>query len=245
MNEQLDNFANTREDIISLVGKSAAKELLRTNALFTVAIGSNDFINNYLIPIISKGKRIFVSPERFASTLITRLRIQLTRLYALESRKFVVANVPPIGCIPYMRDTNPSKGRVNCYEYANQLAQLFNSKLEKLLSELSKELEGSAFVYANTYHIFSDILQNYASYGFTNADSGCCHRAGRHGGLIPCSPLSHVCPDRSKYVFWDPYHPTDAANVIIANRLLDGSAPDVSVYRISVSPISVRQLLKL
>ncbi|KAL9690581.1 hypothetical protein QQ045_010985 [Rhodiola kirilowii] len=156
----------------------------------------------------------------------------------MDARKFLVANVGPIGCIPYMRDNNPIEGRVHCYDYANQLAQLFNNKLEKLVSELSKEMEGSAFIYANTCHIFSDILQNHTSYGFADAQSACCHVAGGHGGLIPCSPSSHVCPDRSKYVFWDPYPPTDAANVIIANRLLEGNAPDVS-------PINVRQLLKL
>ncbi|KAL9690633.1 hypothetical protein QQ045_011039 [Rhodiola kirilowii] len=77
MDAQLDDFANTREDIISLIGESAAKKLLKSNALFTIAMGSNDFINNYFVPIISKGERIFVSPQSFVTTLITKLKIQL------------------------------------------------------------------------------------------------------------------------------------------------------------------------
>uniref|UniRef100_A0A7N0TSM2 Uncharacterized protein n=1 Tax=Kalanchoe fedtschenkoi TaxID=63787 RepID=A0A7N0TSM2_KALFE len=237
MDAQLDNFANTRQEITSLIGETAAKDLLLNNALFTVGMGSNDFVNNYLIPIISKGEQTLVSPQSFVSSLITRLRLQLKRLYSMDARKFVVANVAPIGCIPYMRDANLAEPGDDCYDYGNQLAQLFNRRLKTLVSELSRELEGSAFVYANTYHIFSDILQNYTSYGFENADFACCSIAGRHGGLIPCTPPSHVCRDRSKYVFWDPYHPSDAANVIIANRLLHGTRPDVW-------PVNIRQLLK-
>lgn len=73
--------------------------------------------------------------------------------------------------------------------------------------------------------------------GFENPSSSCCHMAGRFGGLIPCGPTSIVCWDRSKYVFWDPYHPTDAANVIIAKRLLDGDHNDIF-------PMNVRQLFQ-
>lgn len=73
--------------------------------------------------------------------------------------------------------------------------------------------------------------------GFEVADSACCFVSGRYGGLVPCGPTSKVCPDRSKYVFWDPYHPSDAANVIIAKRLLDG---DQNV----IFPMNVRQLVQ-
>lgn len=41
---------------------------------------------------------------------------------------------------------------------------------------------------------------------------------------MPCRPGSSMCSDRDKYVFWDPYHPSEAANLIIADRLLDGDA---------------------
>lgn len=71
--------------------------------------------------------------------------------------------------------------------------------------------------------------------GFENANASCCYVAGHFGGLIPCGPPSKVCFDRSKYLFWDPYHPSDAANVIIAKRLLDGDSNDIS-------PLNIRRL---
>lgn len=114
---------------------------------------------------------------------------------------------------------------------------MFNSRLKNLVAELRKNLKGSEFVYADVYRIVYDIILNYKSYGFQNSNTGCCKLAGRFGGLIPCGPSSHVCLDRSKYVFWDPYHPTDAANVIIASRLMDGGTDDIS-------PVNIRQLVQ-
>jgi phospholipase/lecithinase/hemolysin len=85
----------------------------------------------------------------------------------LGARKILVANVGPIGCIPYQRDTNPAAGD-NCVSFSNQIAQLYNTELRSLVTELGANLEGSNFVYADVYRIVNDILQNYRSYGLTS-----------------------------------------------------------------------------
>ncbi|KAF8389645.1 hypothetical protein HHK36_024164 [Tetracentron sinense] len=54
-------------------------------------------------------------------------------------------------------------------------------------------------------------------------------RAGHLGGLIPCGPPSKVCADRSNYVFWDLYHPSDSTIIIIAKQLIDGNSNDILV----------------
>ncbi|KAG9457816.1 hypothetical protein H6P81_002324 [Aristolochia fimbriata] len=236
LDAQIDNFENTKQDIISMVGAPAASSLLK-KALFSVVIGSNDFLNNYLTPVLSESKRRSIPPEKFVQSMISKLRLQITRLYKLEARKLVIVNVGPIGCIPYQRDLNPNTGE-NCVAFTDQLARSFNLQLKNLVSELRQTLKEASFVYADVYNIVSDIIQNYSSYGFENANSACCRSAGRYGGLVPCGPSARVCADRSKYVFWDAYHPSDAANVIIAKRLVDGDARDVY-------PKNVRQLLRI
>ncbi|XP_017218967.1 GDSL esterase/lipase At4g16230 isoform X1 [Daucus carota subsp. sativus] len=234
---QIDYFANTRQDIISQIGAPAAARLLET-ALFSITIGSNDFLNNYLVPVVTEVRRRIDPPEVFINTLISRYRVQLTRLYNLGGRKFIVPNVGPLGCTPYQRDVNLIIGD-NCATRANQIVQSFNRQLKSLLTELTAKLSGSTFLYANVNHIFVDILQNYKSYGFENANSACCFSAGRRGGIIPCGPgPSAVCPDRSKYVFWDAYHPSDVTNSILAKRLMDGNTDDIS-------PFNLRQLAQL
>ncbi|MED6108909.1 hypothetical protein PIB30_028514 [Stylosanthes scabra] len=230
---QLDNFENTRQDIISSIGVNAALDLFR-RGLFSVTIGSNDFINNYLTPAVTIADQQLTTPEVFVNTMLSRFRGQLTRLFNLGARKIIVVNVGPIGCIPNQRDANIDAGD-DCVSFPNQLAQMFNTQLKVLVAELSANLKGSMFVYADVYTILEDIFNNYIAYGFENPSSSCCSMAGRFGGLIPCGPTSRICMDRSKYVFWDPYHPTDAANVFIANRLLDGSHD-------LIYPMNVRQL---
>ncbi|XP_011100822.1 GDSL esterase/lipase At4g16230 [Sesamum indicum] len=237
LDAQIDNFANTRQEIISKLGEVEVKKLFE-NAVFSVTIGSNDFINNYLTPYVSKLEQNLVPPESFVGAMISRFRIQLTRLYDMGARKIIVANVGPIGCIPFQRDINPSAAAGDgCADFPNQLAQLFNAQLRALLTQLGANLHQSNFIYADVYHIVNDIIQNYSSYGFANANSACCRVGGRFGGLIPCGPTSKVCEDRSKYVFWDPFHPTDAANSIIAMRLVDGDSADIW-------PINIRQLMR-
>lgn len=76
MDAQLDSFANTRQDMISSIGVSATLELLQ-GALFSVTIGANDFINNYLTPVLSTTEQNLVSPESFLETMISRFRLQL------------------------------------------------------------------------------------------------------------------------------------------------------------------------
>ncbi|KAK7264718.1 hypothetical protein RJT34_32328 [Clitoria ternatea] len=232
---QIDNFANNRQNIISSIGLPASLNLFK-RALFSVTMGSNDFINNYLTPSVTFGEQKLPSPEVFVATMISRLRGQLTRLFNLGARKIIVVNVGPIGCIPFQRDANLVAGD-SCAAFPNQLAKLFNPELKNLVAELNSNLAGSKFVYADVYHILEDILQNYVAYGFDNPSSACCHVAGRFGGLIPCGPPSKVCLDRSKYVFWDPYHPSEAANIVVAKRLLDGGSSDIS-------PLNIRQLFQ-
>ncbi|KAK7837523.1 gdsl esterase/lipase [Quercus suber] len=210
MDAQIDNFANSRQDIISNIGAPAALTLLG-KAIFFVMMGSNDFINNYLTPVISAAEQKLITPEVFVGTMISRFKLQLTRLYNLGARKIIVVNVGPIGCIPYLRDTNPAAGDNDCVSLANQLAQLFNAELKSLTMDLSANLQESKFAYADFYRIVEDILQNYISY---------------------------VCSDRSKYVFWDMAHPTEAANFLIARRLIDGDTNDIT-------PINLRQFARL
>lgn len=77
MDAQLDNFGDTKQDIITRIGEAAAMKLIE-NALFSVTMGSNDFINNYLTPVFSTGEQLIASPTRFVGAVIFKYRIQLT-----------------------------------------------------------------------------------------------------------------------------------------------------------------------
>ncbi|KAL4367190.1 hypothetical protein GQ457_05G006810 [Hibiscus cannabinus] len=234
---QIDYFNNTRKQLDGLLGPSQAKDYISNRSIFSITIGSNDFLNNYLLPLLSTGTRISESPDAFVDDMINHLRNQLTRLYQLDARKFVVGNVGPIGCIPYQKTINQLSEN-QCVGLANKLAMQYNLQLKDLLTELNGKLQGAIFVYANVYDLVMELIANYAKYGFTTASRACCGNGGQFAGIIPCGPTSSLCEDREKHVFWDPYHPSEAANRIIARQLVYGSTK-------YISPMNLTQLRNL
>lgn len=78
MDIQVDYFNITRKQIDKLLGESKAKEWISRKSIFSITIGSNDFLNNYLLPVISMGARITQSPDAFIDDLLNHLRGQLT-----------------------------------------------------------------------------------------------------------------------------------------------------------------------
>ena len=92
----------------------------------------------------------------------------LQRLYTLEARKIVVTNIPRIGCSPYERENDPNvKG---CVASLHQLIHSYNRRLKRLLIDLTANLTGSTYVYADIHAILNDILHNYKSYGVYNVN---------------------------------------------------------------------------
>ncbi|KAL8152005.1 hypothetical protein V2J09_021813 [Rumex salicifolius] len=234
---QVNFFSNTRKQFDKLLGKSKARDYIMKKSIFSITIGSNDFLNNYLLPVLSIGTRITQTPDGLIDDMISTLKSQLIRLYHLDARKFVVGNVGPIGCIPYQKTIN-QLNEDECVELPNKLARQYNGRLKDLLTELNENLPGSTFVYGNVYDLVLEVLTNYKQYGFTTASKACCGNGGRFAGIIPCGPTSSLCQDRNKHVFWDPYHPSEAANLLLTKQLLDGDTK-------YVSPMNLRQLKDL
>ncbi|KAK3223088.1 hypothetical protein Dsin_010113 [Dipteronia sinensis] len=237
MDVQVDYFNITRKQLDKLLGASKARDYIMKKSFFSITIGANDFLNNYLLPVLSIGARIAQTPDAFVDDMINHLKDQLTRLYRLDARKFVVGNVGPIGCIPYQKTINQLKEN-ECVDLSNKLALQYNGKLKDLLTQLNENLPGSTFVHANVYDLVMDLIVNYKKYGFTTSSRACCGNGGQFAGIVPCGPTSSMCQDRDKHVFWDPYHPSEASNLIIAKQLLDGEKK-------YISPVNLRQLRNL
>lgn len=53
--------------------------------------------------------------------------------------------------------------------------------------------------------------------GFKVSNTSCCNVDTTVGGL--CLPNSKLCSNREDYVFWDAFHPSDAANEVLAGKL--------------------------
>lgn len=89
----------------------------------------------------------------------------LQRLYTLDARKFVVASVGPLGCIPYQKTIN-RVGEDECVKLPNQLAAQYNARLRDLIIDLNGgDLPGARFCLANVYDLVMELITNYPKYG--------------------------------------------------------------------------------
>ncbi|XP_062074695.1 GDSL esterase/lipase At5g41890 [Humulus lupulus] len=241
LREQVNYFEQTRVHMVNTMGDNRTNDLLK-KAIFSLTIGSNDILN-YFQPSIPFFSHDEITPVMFQDFMVSNLSVQLKRLHELGARKFIVVGVGPLGCIPFTRALNllPSG---KCSEEVNELIRGYNHKLNGLLEHFNKELgPQTIFVYANSYDIFLNIIHNHLQYGFENTNEPCCggyfppfvcFMKGEKDGKMNRS-VSVMCDDRSKYVFWDAYHPTEAANLVIANQLVDGD-------NTTTFPINIRHL---
>ncbi|BAT90165.1 hypothetical protein VIGAN_06135200 [Vigna angularis var. angularis] len=56
--------------------------------------------------------------------------------------------------------------------------------------------------------------------GFEVADKGCCGTGDFEVGFL-CNPVLKICSNRSTYIFWDSFHPTERAFNILSSEVLD------------------------
>ncbi|OVA16892.1 Lipase [Macleaya cordata] len=201
-------------------------------SIFVFSIGSNDYINNYLQPANYNSSKIY-TPQQFGALLLDTLKQDLTTLYNLGARKFVVFELGPIGCIPAL--VNIVKPNTSCVEDVNNLIKIYNTGIPHMIQQLSSSFHGSTFLRGEIYKQIYDQEQNPSKYGFTAGRTPCCVLGGAYN--LTCVPNQAPCEDRNTHLYWDASHPTQRANYKLANSCFRGSSPCV--------PINIRQLAKI
>ncbi|KAM0936779.1 putative triacylglycerol lipase [Dioscorea sansibarensis] len=213
LSKQIELFQGTQEMIRMKIGPESADKFF-SEARYVVCMGSNDYINNYLLPVYADSWTY--TGDSFTNYVISTLDSQLRLLYSLGARKVAFFGLGPMGCIPLQRLMS-SDGQ--CRESTNKLSKGFNKAALQLLNNLTNTLSNSSFVFGDAYDYFQDIIDQPEKHGFSNSDSPCC-TIGKIRPTLTCTPLSTLCKDRSKYVFWDEYHPTDKANELMAHEII-------------------------
>ncbi|CAF1969791.1 unnamed protein product [Brassica oleracea var. botrytis] len=231
---QVQNYLNTVSQVVQILGdENSAADYLR-QCIYSVGLGSNDYLNNYFMPQFYSTSRQY-TPEQYADDLINRYKDQLNALYNYGARKFALVGVGAIGCSPNSLATGSPDG-TTCVESINSANRIFNSRLKSMVQQLNNDHSDARFTYINAYGVFQDIIANPSAYGFRVTNAACCG-VGRNGGQLTCLPGQSPCPNRDEYVFWDAFHPTDHANTIIAQRSYNAQSSD-DVYPIDISALA-------
>ncbi|KAL3513459.1 hypothetical protein ACH5RR_026176 [Cinchona calisaya] len=229
-NQQIRNFESTLDQITNSLGAPDVAQAL-SRCIFFVGMGSNDYLNNYLMPNYNTKNQY--NAQQFADLLAGQYTQQLTRLYNLGARKFVIAGIGLMGCIPSILAQSAAG---LCSEQVNQLIAPFNANSKAMINNLTANLPGARFAYIDIHNMFQDLLTNHESYGFNVVNRGCCG-IGRNRGQITCLPFQVPCPERDQYIFWDAFHPTEAVNILFGKNAFSGGLN--FVYPINIERLAL------
>ncbi|KAK9936682.1 hypothetical protein M0R45_013510 [Rubus argutus] len=126
-------------------------------------------------------------------------------------------------------------------QYSGQILRLYKYGARKpnsltkglsLVDQLNSNFTNAKFIYINSFEMGSG---DPAAAGFTVSNVGCCsvNEVGQ------CKFHQTPCKNRTEYVFWDGFHPTEALNRITAIRSYSAFNP-ADTY-----PMDISQLVQL
>ncbi|KAF6157828.1 hypothetical protein GIB67_003728 [Kingdonia uniflora] len=63
--------------------------------------------------------------------------------------------------------------------------------------------------------------------GFKNINAACCGAGHLNSRILCLQNVPFVCANRSEYVFWDSFHPSEATNAILSKEAYGGILQDI------------------
>ncbi|KAL3744024.1 hypothetical protein ACJRO7_013300 [Eucalyptus globulus] len=222
LNRQLGNHLITVSRVREILGGNESAYL--NKCIYTVGMGSNDYLNNYFMPNIYPTSSMY-TPEQYADVLIKQYKQQLKTLYGYGARKVAVIGLGLLGCTPAEISRFGTNGSA-CVDKINNAAVLFNNQLQPLVNEFNSNFSDAKFTYINTFAISTT---GPGTAGLIS-NATCC-KVDKELGT--CIPYETPCSNRTIYVFYDGFHPTETVNLGFAARAYNALLPsDASPYDI-------------
>jgi phospholipase/lecithinase/hemolysin len=199
------------------------------NAVYVVWSGANDF----LYPGSANPDPIAVA----ICTAVSNITAGVATLAALGAHHIVVPNLPDLGAT-----AESIAGGPVAVAQGHALSVAYNAALAMALGGLSSVYPGDVIPF-DLYGVFNQILANPYSYGFTNTTMSCLS-----GSVAdPTSTITAACAvaGPNQYIFWDPIHPTTAAQAIIGQRLAAAlGVPEPSEMALLAAGVTALVLLR-
>ncbi|CAK9180244.1 unnamed protein product [Ilex paraguariensis] len=191
--QQVEYYKEWQNKVVEMVGKARANAIF-SGSIHLLSAGSSDFVQNYYInPLLN----IFYSPDRFSDILVQSYSTFVQNLYGLGVRKIGVTTLPPTGCLP-AAITLFGSGSNRCVVRLNGDAISFNNKLNSTSQDLQSRHPG-----------------------FFESRKGCCGTGTLETSVLCNERSIGTCSNATGYVFWDGFHPSESANQILAQDLLE------------------------
>ncbi|XP_050208001.1 GDSL esterase/lipase At3g27950-like [Mercurialis annua] len=232
---QLSQFEQFKERTLELYNQGGGSYVTNSlpmpddfsKALYTLDIGQND---------LHAGFKSMTDKQVLESipSIIDQLAKVIEKLYRLGARTFWVHNTGPIGCLPMIVSEFPPKpenlDQNGCANSMNDIAQEFNRQLKDKVFQLRKQFPDAALTYTDIYTAKYSLISEAKKQGFSDPFGYCCghygdpcwKKAKANGTEISRKP----CNNPELDISWDGIHYSQAANRIIADKIVDGSLSD-------------------
>ncbi|XP_047173269.1 LOW QUALITY PROTEIN: GDSL esterase/lipase 5-like [Vigna umbellata] len=222
--------------------------------------GNNNYINTlqlfYQSNVLPYGGETYIHFPNSGDSLMGRLyrfidfiarRPEYAKLamgiYKRGARKFVLMNLPPLGCLPGTRIIDVEENG-KCLQELSNLASLHNRVLHLLLLQLQNKLKGFRFALYDFHTDVTQMMNHPFKYGLEDGKSACCG-SGRLRGEYSCGGKRgqkeyELCKKPNTYLFWDSYHLTESAYKSIADRMWGFSNTSYNI-----GPYTIRHFFQL
>ncbi|XVF76314.1 hypothetical protein PTKIN_Ptkin13bG0256400 [Pterospermum kingtungense] len=215
LTQQLNYYKEYQTKVVNMVGKAKANDIF-SGAVHLLSAGSSDYIQNYYInPLLN---RVY-TPDQFSDILMTSYSTFIQNLYGLGARRIGVTTLPPTGCLP-AAITLFGGGSNQCVARLNQDAITFNNKLNSTSQSLLENMPGLKLVVFDIYQPLWNMVTKPTDSGFFESRRACCGTGTLETSLLCNARSPGTCSNATSYVFWDGFHPSEAANQILAGDLL-------------------------
>ncbi|KAF5206145.1 GDSL esterase/lipase [Thalictrum thalictroides] len=199
--QQLEFFKQYKAKLESAMGTAQMESHIQ-NAVFVISCGTNDLAANYFISPVRRGQ---YSIAQYQNLMLQNAKTFLQGLLSLGARKIGIVGLPPIGCLPFLLTLNNQQ---ECIESFSTAAKQYNQMFQVELKNIQNANPGVVLAYADIYEPLQHIIQTYKESGYDERSRGCCGTGLLEVSYL-CNHLAPLCPDRSKYIFWDAIHPTE------------------------------------
>ncbi|GLT66298.1 hypothetical protein SLA2020_386690 [Shorea laevis] len=215
LTQQLNYYKEYQAKVVNMVGRDKANTIF-SGAIHLLSAGNSDFIQNYYVnPVLNRA----YSTDQFSDILIRSYSAFIQNLYGLGARRIGVTGLAPTGCLP-AAITLFGSGSNECVARLNQDAILFNNKLNSTSQSLQNKLPGLKLVVFDIYQPLLDMVTKPAENGFFESRKACCGTGTLETSLLCNARSPGTCTNATGYVFWDGFHPSEAANQVLAGDLL-------------------------